>query len=80
MSSVVVNVCILGWQRGEKGDVGGQARGLKIGQLTLSNGPARAEVCFLVQRATIPNKRVLFTMVNNIHAFNIVYMHAMLCV
>jgi hypothetical protein len=48
---------------GGKGDGGGQARGLKIGQLTLSMGPAGADVCFLVQRATIPSKRVIFTRV-----------------
>jgi hypothetical protein len=44
-----------GWEEVEKEDVGDQARGLKIGQLTLSMGPARAEVCFLVQIATIPS-------------------------
>ncbi len=65
---------------GKRGCFGSRTGGLKIGQLTLSNGPARAEVRFLVQRATISNKRVLFTMVKNTHAFNIVYMHAMLCV
>jgi hypothetical protein len=54
--------------RGEK-DVGGQARGLEIGQLTLSTGPAGAKVRFLVERATIPSKRVIFTLVNTTHAF-----------
>jgi hypothetical protein len=33
--------------------------GLKIGQLALSMGPARAEVCSYVQRATIPSNRVI---------------------
>jgi hypothetical protein len=41
-------------RKGEKRDGGGQARGLKIGQLTLSMGPARAEIHFLELRATIP--------------------------
>jgi hypothetical protein len=47
-------------RKGEKGDSGAQARGLKMGQLTLSMGSAMPEVCFLVQRATIPHKRVIF--------------------
>jgi hypothetical protein len=45
-------------KKGEKGDVGGQARGLKTGQWILSMRPARAAVHFLVQRANIPSKRV----------------------
>jgi hypothetical protein len=57
MSLVMVNVRMCG-QKGGKGDVGGQVRGLKMGQLILSMGPARAEVPFFVQRATIPGKRV----------------------
>jgi hypothetical protein len=65
--------------RGKK-DVGGQARGLKIGQLTLSTGPAGAEVCFLVERATIPSKRVIFILVNTTHAFNIKCMLHIQCV
>ncbi len=44
--------------RGEKGDVGDQARGLKMGHLILSMGLERAEVRFFVQRAAIPSKRV----------------------
>jgi hypothetical protein len=59
MSSVVVNVRIYG-REGGKRDGGEQARGLKMGQLTLSMGPARAAVSFLLQRATIPSKRVIF--------------------
>jgi hypothetical protein len=57
MSSVVVNVRSVD-KKGEKGDVGGQARGLKTGQWILSMRPARAAVHFLVQRANIPSKRV----------------------
>jgi hypothetical protein len=45
--------------RGEKGDNGDWARGLKMGQLTLSMGPAGAEVCSYIQRATILSKRVI---------------------
>ncbi len=56
-----------------------QARGLKMGQLTLSMGPAREEVCFFVQRATIPIMKVLFfSFINATHTINIVYMLAML--
>jgi hypothetical protein len=36
--------------KGGKRDVGGQAKGLKMEQLTLIMGPARARVRFLVQR------------------------------
>jgi hypothetical protein len=49
--------------KGEKGGGGRNARGIKMGQLTLSMGPARAEVCFLIQRAIIQSKRVIF----NVH-------------
>ncbi len=54
---------------GKKGDP--QAMGPKIGQWTLSMEPARAEFCFLVQRATVPSKRDIFTLVNTTRAFNI---------
>jgi hypothetical protein len=59
--------------KGEKGTVGAR-QGAKMGQLTLSIGQARAEFRFLVQRASIPSKRVVFTFVNttNMH-FNIIY-------
>jgi hypothetical protein len=43
-----------------KGEKGGQSKGLKMGQLTLSIGPAKVEVRFFVQRTTITSKRVLF--------------------
>jgi hypothetical protein len=64
--------------------VGGRGRkrgqwGLKIGQLTLSTGPARPEVPSFVQRATIPSKKVIFfTFINTAHAINIVYTLAMM--
>jgi hypothetical protein len=52
------NKCLHVWMgREEKGYVDGQARGLKMGQLTLSMGPARAEL-FLIQRATIPSNKI----------------------
>jgi hypothetical protein len=35
---------------------------LKVGQLTLRIGPARAEVPSNVQRASIPNKRDIYTL------------------
>jgi hypothetical protein len=70
--------CLHVWTgRGEKGDGGDQA---KIGQLTLSMGPAKVEIRLLFQRATIPCKRVIFTLVNTIHAFIIIYMLVMLCI
>jgi hypothetical protein len=52
-----MSACVDG--KGGKGISRGQARGLKVGQLTLSMGPARAQVCFLVQKVTIPSKRVI---------------------
>jgi hypothetical protein len=42
--------------------VGGWVRVLKVGQLTLSMGPARAEFRSYVQRAIIPGKRVVYTL------------------
>jgi hypothetical protein len=56
--SSVVQVCGVG-RKGNKGDKRDWVRGLKMGQLTLSMGPARPEVCSYLQRATIPNKRVI---------------------
>jgi hypothetical protein len=56
-----------GWDREKKGNSGGQASGLKkrgSWQLTLRMGPVRAEFHFLIQRATIPSKRVIFTLIN----------------
>ncbi len=66
-------------RKGEKGDVGGQASGLKIGQLILSMGPASAEIRILVQGPTIPSKRVIFILVNHHTCITIVYMLAVLC-
>jgi hypothetical protein len=57
MSFVVINVCMCG-REWEKKEAVGDRQGLKMGQLTLSRGPARVEVGFFVQRATIPSKRV----------------------
>jgi hypothetical protein len=76
MSLVVVNVRSVD-KKGEKGDDGGQARGLKIWQLILSMRPARAEVLFLVQRANIPSKRVNLYITT--HALNIVHVLAVQC-
>ncbi len=63
--------------KGEKGDGGDQA---KMGQLTLSMGPAKAEVHILVKRATIPSKGVIFTLVNTAHSFIIIYMLVIQCI
>jgi hypothetical protein len=52
-----VHMC--GQERGKKGAMWTEQCGLKIGQLALSMGPARAEVCSYVQRATILSKRVI---------------------
>ncbi len=59
MSTVGVNVHMCGG-RGEKGSNGSWARGLKVGQLTLSLGLARAEVCCFIQTVSIPSRRVIF--------------------
>jgi hypothetical protein len=45
--------------RGENEDNGDWARELKMGQLTLSMGPAGAEIRSYIQRATILRKRVI---------------------
>ncbi len=66
-------------RRGKKG-AGGQARGIKNGAVDFSMGPARVEVCFFVQRATILNKRVILTFINTKHAINIMCMVAVLYV
>jgi hypothetical protein len=61
------------------GKGGGGAKGLKLAQFTLNMGPGRVEVCFFVQRATIPSMRVFFfAFVSATHAANIIYMLAML--
>ncbi len=53
----------MGWQEeGEERGNGGWARDLKVGQLTMSMGPARTEVRRHIQRATIPSKRVVYTL------------------
>jgi hypothetical protein len=49
--------------RGEKGDNGDWARGLKMGQLILSMGPAGAEVRSYIQRAPF-QVRGLFLILN----------------
>jgi hypothetical protein len=43
-----------------KGGKKGTGERLKKGKLTLSMGPANAEVRFFIERATIPSKRVSF--------------------
>jgi hypothetical protein len=50
------------WEEGEKRGRGGWVRDLKLGQLTLTTGKERAEVRSYVQRATIPSKRVVYTL------------------
>ncbi len=57
-----------------------KSTGLKMRQLTLRTGPARADVRVLLQRAIIPSKRVIFTLVNTTHAINIIYMLVMMCI
>ncbi len=59
MSSVVVTVRMC-WREGGKREQWMLVKGPKKGQLTLSMGPARVEICFFVQRATVPSKRVTF--------------------
>jgi hypothetical protein len=49
-----------------------------VGKLTLGMEPAMVEVRFLVQRATIPSKRVILTFINTTHAINIMYVLAVL--
>jgi hypothetical protein len=59
MSSVVVVSTFVGQKGRKRGGKGDWARRLKMGQLTLSMGPAMAEVPSYVHRATIPSKRVI---------------------
>jgi hypothetical protein len=49
--------------------------GLKVGQLTLGMALARAEVCSCVQRATIPSKRVIYTLKHSQSTTNTVIDH-----
>jgi hypothetical protein len=61
---VIVSKCPYVWMGGGKRDVwarqGAEQQGLKMGQLILSMGPMKVEVCILVQRATAPSKKVFF--------------------
>ncbi len=50
---VIELACVVG--RGGKGGQRGLSKGPEMGQLTLSIGPARVEVCSYKQRATIPS-------------------------
>jgi hypothetical protein len=68
MLLVVVNIHMCECEGRKKGGVGGQTRGLKMGQLIPFMGPARVEVCFLVQRAHIPSKWIIFILINNTDA------------
>ncbi len=54
----VIELACVGSKRGKRGN----PRNLKVGQLTLSMGLARAEVRSYVQRATIPSKRLVYTL------------------
>jgi hypothetical protein len=66
---------------GKEGKMGrwGPGKGVKKWAVDSEHGSARAEVCFLIQRATIPSKRVIFALVNTTHGFNIIYMLVILC-
>jgi hypothetical protein len=66
--------------KAEKRGQWGPGKRAKNGQLTLSIGPAGAEVCLLVQKAAVPSKRVIFTLVSTTHALNIIYMLVILCI
>jgi hypothetical protein len=78
MLSVIINVCMSGWEGG-KGDVMGPGEGAKNGAVDLRMEPARAEVRFLLKRAIIPKKTVIFLLINTTHAIHIVYMLVRLC-
>jgi hypothetical protein len=52
-------------KKGQKRDSGGQGKGAKIGAV-------EREVRFLVERATFPCKRVIFTFVNTPYTINII--------
>ncbi len=58
----VIEIASVGGKEGEMRDNGDWVRDPKEGQLTLSMGLARAEVHSYVQRATIPSKRVIYTL------------------
>jgi hypothetical protein len=53
----MVNVHMCGLEKGKRGSWG-SGKGAEKGWLILSMGSAKAEVRFLLQRATIPSKRV----------------------
>jgi hypothetical protein len=60
-SHPVILACV-GGKKGKRGAVGSWVRDLKVGQFTLSMGPARAEVGSYIKRATIPSKRLVYTL------------------
>jgi hypothetical protein len=78
-SVFAVFTCVAG--QGEKGSIGGWVRGLKMGQLTVSMGPARAEVHSYVQRATFPSKGLLLILNIQKHHTSPVHaiIHSLLC-
>jgi hypothetical protein len=59
VTCAIVLACV-GGKREKRGAVWVGVRDLKVGQLTLSMGPARAEVRSYIQRAIIPSKRVVY--------------------
>jgi hypothetical protein len=58
---VIVLACFSRKREEKRGQLG-LGKGPKMWQLTLSMGPARAEICSYKQRATIPSKQVAHTL------------------
>ncbi len=76
MSSAVVNVHMCGREEGKRGQWGlGKGTTVQMGQLSMGG----VEVSFFVQRATIPNKRLLFLNYYTPHMLLIFHMRFLYC-
>ncbi len=58
----VIEIACVGRKEGKKRGNEDWVRDPNVGQLTMSVGLVWAEVCSYVQRATIPSKRVIYTL------------------
>jgi hypothetical protein len=62
LSSMFIVITCMGGKEGKRGQWGLGKGTKKVGHLSLSMGPARAEVRNYVQRATIPTMMVIHTL------------------
>ncbi len=55
LSAVIIAACV-----DRKEEKGGSSKGTKKGAVDSEHGASKDGICFFVQRATIPSKRLLF--------------------